>query len=148
VSKTTAVATLNGKGEPNAGQVQLSFNADYNDDRNQAWAKYTPGLSVIMHVTESVAEQFEQGGRYLIDFTRDDGAREIPEGYEPQEHSFAKNHAMDALENELEKQVIDPYDEDNEIDLINLADAVVEALLAAGVTIPEGITNPHGIQRS
>lgn len=70
MGKTTAVATLNGKGEPNAGQIQLSFNADYNDERNKAWAKYTPGLSVIMHVTEAVAEQFEQGGRYLLTFER------------------------------------------------------------------------------
>jgi hypothetical protein len=74
---------------------------------------------------------------------------EIPEGYEPQEHSFAKNHAMDALEKELEKQGIDPYPDlddgdDSGIDLIGLADAVVEALLATGVTIPENISNPHG----
>jgi hypothetical protein len=66
-------------------------------------------------------------------------------GYEPQENSFAKNHAQDALEAALEDQGIDPYDEDGGIDLIDLADAVVEALLAAGVRIPEGITNPHGV---
>lgn len=69
---TTAVATLNGKGESNAGQVQLSFNADYNDERNKAWAKYTPGLSVIMHVTDEVAATFDQGGRYLLTFERDE----------------------------------------------------------------------------
>ena len=73
---------------------------------------------------------------------------EVPEGYEPQENSFAKNHAMDALEKELEKQGIDPYDEDGEIELISLADAVVEALIAAGVTIPEGISDPHAIRRA
>ena len=70
MSKTTAVATLSSKGESNAGQTQLSFSADYNDERNKAWAKYTPGLSVIMHVTDEVAEQFEQGGRYLLTFER------------------------------------------------------------------------------
>jgi hypothetical protein len=71
--------------------------------------------------------------------------RAIPEGYEPQENSFAKNHAMDALEAELEKQGVEVYSDDDEggIDLINLADTVVEALLAAGVTIPEDISNPH-----
>ncbi|UVK58463.1 hypothetical protein SEA_GLOBIWARMING_71 [Arthrobacter phage GlobiWarming] len=74
MSKTTAVVTLNGKGESNAGQTQLSFNADYNDERNKAWAKYTPGLSIIMHVTDEVAaEQFEQGGRYLLTFERAEG---------------------------------------------------------------------------
>jgi hypothetical protein len=66
----------------------------------------------------------------------------IPEGYEPQEHSFAKNHAMDALEAELEKQGIELY-EDGSPELIELADAVVEKLIAAGVTIPEDISNPH-----
>lgn len=72
----------------------------------------------------------------------------VPEGYEPQENSFAKNHVMDALEKELEKQGIDPYPdlddgEEGGIDLINLSDVVVEALIAAGVTIPESISNPH-----
>ena len=71
----------------------------------------------------------------------------IPEGYEPAENSYAKNHAMDALEAELERQGIDPYDEDSPIELISLSDAVVEALLKVGVTIPEGLTNPHGITR-
>jgi hypothetical protein len=68
---------------------------------------------------------------------------EIPAGYEPAENSAAKNHAMDALEAELEKQGIDPYDEEAEIELIDLADAVVEALIRAGVTIPEDISDPH-----
>ena len=69
MSKTTAVATLNSKLE-SGDQIALGFNADYNDERNKAWAKYTPGLSVTMYVTEEVAEQFEQGGRYLITFER------------------------------------------------------------------------------
>ncbi|AYR00963.1 hypothetical protein PP636_gp08 [Arthrobacter phage Hestia] len=71
-SRITAVATLNGKGESNAGQTQLNFNADYNDERNKAWAKYTPGLSVIMHVTDEVAENFDQGSRYLLPFIKQD----------------------------------------------------------------------------
>ncbi|MCP1414396.1 hypothetical protein [Paenarthrobacter sp. A20] len=72
--------------------------------------------------------------------------RVIPEGYEPQENSHAKNHAMDALEAALEKQGVEVYTDDYEggIDLINLADAVVEALIKAGITIPENISNPHG----
>lgn len=70
MSQTTAVATLSNKGESNAGQTQLSFNADYNDERNKAWAKYTPGLSVIMHVTDEVAETYEAGARYLLTFKK------------------------------------------------------------------------------
>ena len=67
--------------------------------------------------------------------------------YEPQENSFAKDIAMDALEAELERQGIDPYPdiEEDGIELIELADAVVEALLAAGVKIPEDIKNPRAV---
>jgi len=71
-TRTTAVATLSSKGQSNAGQTQLSFNADYNDERNKAWAKYTPGLTVIMHVTDEVAETFESGARYLLTFEKQD----------------------------------------------------------------------------
>jgi hypothetical protein len=67
MGKTTAVATLKTKTE-SAGQAALFFDADYNDERNKEWAKYTPALSLNMTVTEEVAEQFEQGGRYLLTF--------------------------------------------------------------------------------
>lgn len=70
VMKTTAVATLVGKKDAGSGQTALSFGADYNDERNKAWAKYTPGMSVQMTVRDDVGEQFEQGGRYLITFER------------------------------------------------------------------------------
>lgn len=69
----------------------------------------------------------------------------IPEGYEPAPHSYAKNHAMDALEKELDKQGIELY-EDGSPELIELSDAVVEALIRAGVTIPDDITDPHAIR--
>lgn len=70
MSKTTAVTSLVTKRDAGSGQVALGFQADYNDERNKEWAKYTPALSVTMNVTEQVAEQFEQGGRYLLTFER------------------------------------------------------------------------------
>lgn len=70
MSKTTAVATLYSKTDAGYGQTALAFSADYNDERNKEWAKYTPGLGVNMTVLDSVAEQFEQGGRYLLTFER------------------------------------------------------------------------------
>ncbi len=70
MSKTTAVVTLNTKKDAGHEQVSLFFAADYNDERNKAWAKYTPGLGVNMTVLDSVGEQFEQGGRYLLTFER------------------------------------------------------------------------------
>lgn len=59
--------------------------------------------------------------------------------YEPEENSFAKNVAYDAIEESLEDQGLNLED----VDLIEVADAVVEALLAAGVSIPENLKNPH-----
>jgi hypothetical protein len=70
MAKTTAVATLNTKTDAGNGQTNLFFAADYNDERNKEWAKYTPGLSVHMGVLDSVAEQFEQGARYLLTFEK------------------------------------------------------------------------------
>lgn len=74
--------------------------------------------------------------------------RETPEGYEPAENSYAKDHAMAALESELEKQGVEIYEDDASelIDLIGLADAVVEALLKVGVTIPEDIPKLYGAE--
>lgn len=146
MTKTTAVATLYNKGPVVEGQAALTFTADYNDERNKDWAKYTPALTVNMTVIDSVAAQFEQGGRYLLTFERAETTRaDIPEGFEPAENSFAKNHAMDALEAELERQGVEVYSDNDEggIDLINLADSVVEKLIASGVVIPEDLSNPH-----
>jgi hypothetical protein len=70
--RITAVATLQTKGESNSGQTPLAFAADYNDERNKEWAKYTPGLSVQMNVLDEVAEKFEQGGRYILSFIKQD----------------------------------------------------------------------------
>jgi len=72
MSKITAVASLYTKKDAGNGQTALAFGADYNDERNKEWAKYTPGLSVQMTVLDSVGEQFEQGGRYLLTFERAD----------------------------------------------------------------------------
>lgn len=66
--KTTAVATLYTKGESRDGQTQLNFNADYSDELNKEWSKYTPALSVSMTVLDSVADNFLQGKQYLLTF--------------------------------------------------------------------------------
>lgn len=70
MTQITAVATLYTKGESSLGQTSLAFSADYNDERNKEWAKYTPGLSIQMTVKDSVAEKFEKGGRYLLTFEK------------------------------------------------------------------------------
>jgi hypothetical protein len=70
MSTTTAVATLASMQDAGNGQTALFFAADYNDERNKEWAKYTPGLSLQMTVRDDVANHFEKGGRYLLTFER------------------------------------------------------------------------------
>lgn len=70
--RITAVATLYSKADAGNGQTTLEFSADYADEPNKAWAKYTPGLGVQMTVIDPVAEQFEKGGRYLLTFEKQD----------------------------------------------------------------------------
>lgn len=49
-------------------QVTLEFQADYADGRNKEWAKYTPGLSLMMTVKAEVAERFELHQPYTLQF--------------------------------------------------------------------------------
>lgn len=70
MSKTTAVVKLEAKTAGQYGQTFLRFGADYSDDRNKEWAKYTPSMTVQMTVLDSVADPFEYGGRYLLTFER------------------------------------------------------------------------------
>lgn len=66
--KTTAVVTLATKGPSNDGTVALYFSANYNDDLNKEWSKYTPALAISMTVIDSVAENFLAGKPYLLTF--------------------------------------------------------------------------------
>lgn len=50
------------------GQTHLQFFADYADDRNKEWAKYTPSLSLNMVVLDSVAEHFKAGQAFTLTF--------------------------------------------------------------------------------
>jgi len=65
--KVTAVAKCQVHEQAN-DQVLVSFTADYEDERNKAWAKYTPALSASLTVLPEVAEKFVNGGRYLMSF--------------------------------------------------------------------------------
>lgn len=69
MSNITAKIKLNSKSESSDGQVQLNFGADYADERNKEWAKYTPGLSLTMTVLDEVADKFEQGAAYTLTFS-------------------------------------------------------------------------------
>lgn len=44
-------------GDVNDGQVSVSFVADYEDEKNKEWAKYTPGASFSASVLAEVVER-------------------------------------------------------------------------------------------
>ena len=57
-----AVRTTDGE------SVSLTFTADYADERNKEWAKYTPYLNLTMGVKPEIAEKFEVGTAYTLQF--------------------------------------------------------------------------------
>ena len=64
-------------------------------------------------------------------------------GFEPNEIWAAKNIAYNSIARALERAGVDAEEEDNPINLTVVADDVIEALLDAGVTIPEQIVDPN-----
>lgn len=49
-------------------QVTVSFNADYADGRNKEWSLYTPSLGLTMALRGPVADRFEVGKAYTLEF--------------------------------------------------------------------------------
>ena len=66
---TTAKIKVTSKTPNTDGQTNLNFGADYSDDRNKEWAKYTPIINVTMVVLDSVAEHFYVGQPFTLTFT-------------------------------------------------------------------------------
>jgi hypothetical protein len=63
------------KTETGAGadrQVQVGFNADYANGRNQEWSLYTPALNMAMTLKGEVADRFEIGKAYTLEFVEND----------------------------------------------------------------------------
>jgi hypothetical protein len=70
----TAKVQCNSKTESGGGddrQVVVTFNADYADGRNKEWSRYTPNLSLSMTLKGAVADRFEQGKAYTLQFVED-----------------------------------------------------------------------------
>lgn len=53
-------------------QTQVNLIADYDDDRNKEWAKYTPALSVAITVKNEIADRFPMGQAFTLNFTPED----------------------------------------------------------------------------
>lgn len=51
--------------------VLLSFDPDYQDGRNKAWAEATPHLSLTMTVQGAVAARFTEGAAYTLQFVEE-----------------------------------------------------------------------------
>lgn len=60
------------RGEGDDRTVDVSFNADYADDRNKEWARFTPGLSLTMGLKGAVADRFEVGKAFTLTLTPED----------------------------------------------------------------------------
>lgn len=73
---TTAVMALTSKSASADGQTMLQFHPNYSDPRNKEWAKYTPAASLGMTVLDSVADRFEVGDEFVLEFHK----REKSEG--------------------------------------------------------------------
>lgn len=98
--KIGAVAKVATKEPIGDGQTRLTFQADYNDERNKEWAKYTPAFAVQMNVLDEVAENFEQGETYLVTFKRrrDDDDDEQRDGRTRDRDHDRRRHELDDLE--------------------------------------------------
>lgn len=68
MAKVTAKVECTKKDPTYGDTVNLTFSPDYQDGRNKEWAEYTASLSYQMNVKASVAEHFEQGGKYTVTF--------------------------------------------------------------------------------
>jgi hypothetical protein len=66
---TTAKVMLARKSSVDSGETELVFSADYADERNKEWAKYTPSLDLRMRVLDKVAEHFMPGQAFTLTFT-------------------------------------------------------------------------------
>jgi hypothetical protein len=61
--------TASGEGEQR--QVAVTFLPDYADGRNKEWSLYTPALSLSMTLKGAVADLFEPGKAYTLQFVEE-----------------------------------------------------------------------------
>ena len=52
-------------------QVHVTMQADYNDERNKEWAKYTPGATYNFTVKEELADEFPIGASFTVTFEKE-----------------------------------------------------------------------------
>jgi hypothetical protein len=62
----------NETGEGDDRQVVVTFLPDYADGRNKEWSLYTPSLSLSMTLKGAVADRFEPGKAYTLQFVEEE----------------------------------------------------------------------------
>lgn len=71
----TAKVKVQSKSETGTGderQTVVTFAPDYDDDRNKEWSLYTPALSLSMTLKGSVADRFDQGDCFTLQFVKEE----------------------------------------------------------------------------
>lgn len=59
-------------GEGDDRQVVVNFIPDYNDGRNKEWSRYTPAINFQMTMKGSVADQFNVGDAFTLQFVKEE----------------------------------------------------------------------------
>lgn len=67
---TTFKTRLRHKDAQGDGQTKLRFEADYEDEANKEWAKYTPMLTFECMVLDEIADRWELGEPYTFTASR------------------------------------------------------------------------------
>lgn len=58
-------------------QVMLYFGADYENDANKEWSKYTPAISISMTVLSEIADRYNIGDKITLVFESDIGGEKL-----------------------------------------------------------------------
>jgi hypothetical protein len=72
ITAKVVVDSKTASGEGDSRQDSVTFHADYADGRNKEWSLYTPSLSLQMAVKGAVADRFEVGKAYTLQFVESD----------------------------------------------------------------------------
>jgi hypothetical protein len=59
-------------GEGDQRQTVVTFYADYEDERNKEWSLYTPALSLSMTLKGDVADRFNHGDCFTLQFVKEE----------------------------------------------------------------------------
>lgn len=80
------------QGQDDDRNAVVTFSADYADDRNKEWAKWTPNLNMTMTLNGQAADLFEQGKKYTLQFVEDEQAEAMQADYLAEAPDAATHH--------------------------------------------------------